>query len=144
MSSTDDRRGPVTAAAENDPSVTRSEEHLRVTTEIVPVGRVRLRKYLVTEEQTFTVPVTREEVALDYADIPAHQQVAEPNAQLAADTYEVVRYEERVVLTVRRVAVERVRLVRRVLTIDHTVTGQVHHEVVDIDHTGDPTDEGRS
>lgn len=113
--------------------VVRSEEHLQVTTETVPVGRVRVRKYAVTEEQTFVVPVTREEIAVDYEDIPEHEQTSDGNARLGADTYEVVRYEERVMITKQLVPVERVRLVRRVVTIDHIVTGQVRHELVDVE-----------
>ena len=113
--------------------MTRSEEHLRITSEIVPVGRVRLRKRLVTEEQTFTVPVTREEIGVEYEDIPEHDQVSDGTGPLAPDDLEVIRYEERVVITKEVVAVERVRLVRHVVTIDQTVGGQVRHEVVDID-----------
>jgi uncharacterized protein (TIGR02271 family) len=115
----------------------RSEERLLVANEAVPVARVRLRKYLVTEEQTFTVPVTREEVELDYAEIPPTDQVPD-GAALLDDIVEVVRYEERVVVTKQVVAVERVRLVRRVITAEQVVTGQVRREVVDLDHTATP------
>jgi len=44
--------------------LTRSEEQLHVGTEKVQTGRARLRKVVVTEQQTVTVPVTREEVRL--------------------------------------------------------------------------------
>ena len=113
-------------------SMVRSEEHLRVTTEIVPVGRVRMRKHLVTEEQTFTVPVTREEIVVDYEEIPPSEHV--PDGEPLSDTsYEMVRYEERVVVTKQVVAVERVRMIRRVTMVDRTVTGQVHKELVDVE-----------
>lgn len=117
----------------------RSEEHLRVTTEIVPVARVRVRKYLVTEEQTFTVPVTREEIELDYEDVPASEQTPDRAGSLISDDLEVVRFEERVVVTKQVVAVERLRLVRRVVTVDRSVTGQVRRELIDVDqvHAGD-------
>ena len=42
--------------------LTRSEEQLHVGTEKVQNGRARLRKFVVTEQQSVTVPVTREEV----------------------------------------------------------------------------------
>jgi uncharacterized protein (TIGR02271 family) len=45
--------------------MTRSEEELRVGTETRERGRVRLRKYVTTEEVTLTVPVRREEVRLE-------------------------------------------------------------------------------
>src|SRR6478609_11456636 len=38
--------------------LTRSEEQLHVGTEKVQTGRARLRKYVVTEQQTVTVPVS--------------------------------------------------------------------------------------
>lgn len=45
--------------------MTRSEEQLRVGTEKQATGRARLRKYVVTENVTTTVPVQREEVRLE-------------------------------------------------------------------------------
>jgi sporulation protein YlmC with PRC-barrel domain len=48
-----------------DEAMTRSEEELRVGTETRERGRVRLRKYVTTEEVTLTVPVRREEVRLE-------------------------------------------------------------------------------
>ena len=135
MSNDDVRRTRAATTDRNptsDASIVRSEERLLVATETVPVARVRLRKYLVTEERTFTVPVTREEVELDYADVPEHAQVPD-GAALTSDDLEVVRYEERVVVTKEVVAVERVRLVRRVVTADQLVTGQVRRELVEVD-----------
>ncbi len=43
---------PVTDAASGTVEVTRSEEQLRLTTQSVPVGGMRVRKRIVTEEQT--------------------------------------------------------------------------------------------
>ena len=40
--------------------MTRSEEQLRVGTERVEAGRARLRKYVITETETRTVPVSKE------------------------------------------------------------------------------------
>ena len=139
MTDRDTERFPLGTAPHTtkDRSMVRSEERLLVATEAVPVARVRLRKYLVTEEQTFTVPVTREEVELDYAEIPMTEQIPD-GAGLLDDIIEVVRYEERVVVTKQVVAVERVRLVRRVITAEQVVSGQVRQEVVDLDHTGTP------
>ena len=136
-----DRDGYAVGRA--DGSMIRSEEYLQVTTEIVPAGRIRLRKYLVTEEQMFTVPVTREEIAVDYEDIPDHDRVPDETDTLSDGCVEVVRYEERVVVTKQVVAVERVRLVRRVVTAGRSVTGQVRREVVDVDQL-DVSSEGTS
>ncbi len=42
--------------------MTRSEERLTVGTETTEVGRARLRKHVVTEDVTRTVPVSHDEV----------------------------------------------------------------------------------
>src|SRR5688500_11750221 len=55
-----DTSGPTTHEA-----MPRSEEQLRVGTESREAGRARLRKYVVTEEQNVSVPVTREEVRIE-------------------------------------------------------------------------------
>ncbi len=55
----------VPQGEETDGAMTRSEERLNVGTESVPVGRARLRKYVVTENVTRTVPVSHEEVRLE-------------------------------------------------------------------------------
>jgi hypothetical protein len=52
-----------------DEAMTRSEEELRVGTETRDRGRVRLRKYVITEEVTQTVPVRREEVRLEHEPV---------------------------------------------------------------------------
>jgi hypothetical protein len=57
-----DRAGGPDPAAGEGPSVIRSEEELRVGTQVVP-SRLRLKKYVVTEEQV--VPVRREQVRVE-------------------------------------------------------------------------------
>jgi uncharacterized protein (TIGR02271 family) len=109
----------------------RSEERLRVGTETVRVGRARLVKYLVTEDVTYTVPVSREEVRLEYEHLSEPEHVIAGTAP-AEETYEVTRYEERVLFTKQTVAVERVRMVKRVVTTEQAVTGQVRAEHIDV------------
>src|SRR4051794_20519673 len=63
-----DERGTVghdTSGPTTDNAMTRSEERLNVGTRESEVGRARLRKYVVTENVTETVPVTREEVRVE-------------------------------------------------------------------------------
>src|SRR3712207_6418327 len=55
-----DGSGPTT-----DNAMTRSEERLNVGTRSEEVGRARLRKYVVTENVTETVPVSHEEVRVE-------------------------------------------------------------------------------
>jgi len=54
--------GTDTSGPNTDDAMTRSEERLNVGTQQVEAGRGRLRKYVVTEEQTVNVPVSHEEV----------------------------------------------------------------------------------
>ena len=114
------------------PAVVRHEERLRVGTEVVRTGRVRVRRRLVTEERTVTVPVVREEVEIDYEEVPATALVAEAGAVLSDEVHEIVLHEERVVVTTERVPVERVRLVRRVVAGVQVVGAPVRREAVGV------------
>ena len=59
----------------------------------------------------------------------------------AEHVHEVVLHTEQVLVSTRVVPVERVRMVRRVVTTDHTVTESVHTEQVDVEITDtDPGD----
>ena len=49
----------------DDDSLTLSEERVNVSTQSQESGRVRLRKYVVTENVTKTVPVQREKVRIE-------------------------------------------------------------------------------
>lgn len=51
--------------------MTRHEEKLTVTTEFVEAGRVRVRKYVTTERESVTVPITREEIRIEREQITA-------------------------------------------------------------------------
>ncbi len=116
-------------------SMIRSEERLRVGSAYVVVGRARLVKRIVTEDVTVTVPVRREEVYVEYDTLPEHEQMttAVPPSE---EVREIVRYEEQIVATTRIVPVERVRLVRRVVTTDQVRTDQVRAERLDLDVAG--------
>ena len=54
-----------------DGAMTRSEERLRVSTERYAAKRVRVVKYVVTEEVTVTVPVRREEIRIEEVPLDA-------------------------------------------------------------------------
>jgi len=127
-----DTSGPTT-----DDAMTRSEEKLRVGTEQVEAGRARLRKYVVTEQQTVQVPVTREEVRVESEAITdANRGDALSGADISEEEHEVVLHEERPVVQTEAVPVERVRLGTETVTEDQTVTGQVRKEEIEVD---DPT-----
>ena len=53
------------SAGGTDDAMTRSEEEVRVDTERRPRERVRLKKYVITEHKTITIPVQREQIRLE-------------------------------------------------------------------------------
>jgi uncharacterized protein (TIGR02271 family) len=127
-----DTSGPTT-----DDAMTRSEEQLRVGTEQVQAGRARLRKHVVTEQQTVQVPVSREEVRVEREPITdANRGDALSGPDISEEQHEVVLREERPVVQTEAVPVERVRLGTKTVTEQQTVTGQVRKEQIEVD---DPT-----
>ena len=126
---------PPGGAAPAGPAVTRYEERLRVGVQTVVTGRVRVRKRLVTEQQTITVPVTREEITVEHLEGPPGPGAGGWSASepLREQVLEVVRYEERVLVTTEVVPVERVRVVRHIVTTPQVVEGDVRREVVEVE-----------
>jgi stress response protein YsnF len=135
----------------SDGAMTRSEERLRLDTERVAATRVRLVKYVVTEEVQITVPIRREEIrveqvpvdaAPDSAPDAAHDDVA-PGETLAAEDSgalpgEIILHTERPVVTVEVVPVERVRLRTEIVHGQETVTEQVQREQIAVDQHAVP------
>jgi len=133
----------ATASPAGDDSITRLEERLSVDTEQHESGRVRLRKYVVTEQQTITVPVRREEVRLERVPIGEEDDSAAEGYEIGEAEYEIVLHEERPVVTTEVHAVERVRLSTEQVTESETVTGEVRKERFQLDDSGsDRPDEG--
>jgi uncharacterized protein (TIGR02271 family) len=133
--------GYDTSGPNTDEAMTRSEERLRVGTEQVEAGRARLRKYVVTEQQSVRVPVSREEVRVEREPITdANRADALSGGQITEEEHEVVLHEERPVVTTEAVPVERVRLGTETVTEQQTVTGDVRKKEVEVD---DPTPTGR-
>ncbi|WP_166442291.1 YsnF/AvaK domain-containing protein [Nakamurella flava] len=131
-----DRAAPVAPDGAPTPfaerrDIVRSEERLAVTTVRVPTRRVRLEKYVVTETRTITVRVSHEEVRLvdvDPADDPAELAVSGSDA----DRW-VTLSEERPVVTMQVVPVERVRLAVTSVVENRDVTGEVRRERIAFD-----------
>ena len=133
-----DTSGPTT-----DDAMTRSEEQLHVGKERREVGKARLRKYVVTENVTKTVPVQHEEVRVTREPITdANRGDALDGPAISEEEHEVVLHEERVVVDKEAVAVERVRLDTETVTEQQEVTDTVRKEQIEIldDTTNDLTD----
>ncbi|MCA1655237.1 MAG: PRC and DUF2382 domain-containing protein [Pseudonocardiaceae bacterium] len=114
-------------------AMTRSEEQLRVGTERVETGRVRLVKHVVTEEQQMSVPVSHEEVRLEREPITdANRGAAMRGRDITEDEHEVALHAERPVVNKETVPVERVRLAKDTVTDEETVSGKIRKEQIDV------------
>jgi len=122
-----DTSGPAT-----DDAMTRSEERLHVGTEQADAGRARLRKYVVTENVTQTVPVSHEEVRLEREPVTdANRGAAVSGSDISEDEHEVTLRAERPVVNKETVPVERVRLGTETVTEDHEVSETLRKEQID-------------
>ncbi len=87
--------GDDVSGRETDNAMTRSEEELRVGTARREFGRVRLRKHIVSENVSTTVPVEREQVRVEREPITdANIDNAMSGPALSEEEHEVVLHEE--------------------------------------------------
>ncbi len=128
-----DTSGPTT-----DDAMTRSEEQLRVDKDRVETGRARLRKYVVTEDQTVTVPVEREEVRVEREPITdRNRDDAMSGPELSDEEHEVTLTEERVSVDKETVPVERVRMDKERVTEEQRIHEDLKKEEIEVeDGTG--------
>jgi uncharacterized protein (TIGR02271 family) len=133
-----DTSGPTT-----DEAMTRSEEELHVGTTERESGRVRLRKYVVTENVQTTVPVRREEVRVEREPITdSNRDQAMSGAEISEEEHEVVLHEEEPVVEKRTVPKERVSLGTETHQDERQVSEEVRKEQIEVDDSqhGAPRD----
>lgn len=124
-----DTSGPTT-----DNAMTRSEEEMRVGTEQRATGRARLHKFVVTEQQTVTVPVTHEEVRMVTEPITdANREAATSGPDISEEEHEVILHEEVPVVTMQTVAKERVQLGTETVTEEQQVSADVRKERIELE-----------
>ena len=130
--------------ADRDPGgMTRSEEQLRVTTERVADRRVRLVKYVVTEEVQVTVPLRREEVRIEELPVTGEptplgedETLLHQGPEVAPGLPdEIVLHAERPVVSVEVVPVERVRLRTEDVTGYEQVSERLQREQIVVDRS---------
>ena len=132
-----DTSGPTT-----DNAMTRSEERLNVGTRSEEVGRARLRKYVVTENVTETVPVAHEEVRIEREPITdANIGNAMDGPAISEEEHEVTLHAERPVVEKEAVPVERVRLDKTTVTEQQQVSEGLRKEQIEVE--GADTDRDR-
>jgi uncharacterized protein (TIGR02271 family) len=126
--------GNDVSGPETDRAMTRSEEELRVGTTQRETGRARLRKYVVTENVTKTVPVQREEIRIEREPVTnANIDDAMDGPAISEEEHEVVLHQEEVVADKQAVPKERIRLEKDVETSQETVSDTVRSERIDVD-----------
>lgn len=114
--------------------MTVSEERLSVDKQTRARERVRLHKYVVTEQVTVTVPVRREHVRLVrelIADGEEGHSLEDMGAP--APSYSITLLEERVVVDKRVVPRERVTIHKDIVTHDERVSETVRHEEIEVE-----------
>ena len=122
-----DVSGPTT-----DDAMTRSEEELRLGKTQRERGRGRLKKYVVTEPVTETVPVQREEVRVEREPITdANVDAATDGPEFSEEEHEVPLMEEEVVAEKRAVPKERVRMTKDTVTEEKEISEELRKEQIE-------------
>ena len=123
--------GAVKTGGNAEGYLTRSEEQLHVGTQRVEAGRAKLRKFVVTEQQTVTVPVTHEEVQVIREPLQPGESV--DGATIGEDSIEVALMKDEVHVDKEVVGVEKIRLATQTVTEQQQVTEQVRKEQIEVD-----------
>jgi uncharacterized protein (TIGR02271 family) len=129
---TDRSVGHDTSGPNTDDAMTRSEEQVSVGKTEEQAGRARLRKYVVTEQETHTVPVRKEKAVLETEPITdANVGEATSGPDISEEEHEVTLHEERPVVEKTATPVERVRLGKEEVTQEHQVSEEVRKERIE-------------
>jgi uncharacterized protein (TIGR02271 family) len=127
-----DAVGRDVSGPETDEAMTRSEEEVEVGTREHEGGRARLRKYVVTENVTKTVPVRKEKAVLESEPITEDNvEAATSGPDISEEEHEVVLSEEDVVVEKKTVPKERVRLGKETEIAEEEVSEEVRKERIE-------------
>ncbi|SEM12501.1 conserved domain-containing protein [Blastococcus sp. DSM 46786] len=136
-----DTRGTVghdTSGPTTDNAMTRSEERLDVGTRSEEVGRARLRKYVVSENVSETVPVSHEEVRVEREPITdANVGNAMDGPAISEEEHEVTLRAEKPVVSKEATPVERVRLDKETVSDNVQVDETLRKEEIEVDGADD-------
>jgi uncharacterized protein (TIGR02271 family) len=137
-------QGHDTSGPNTDDAMTRSEEQLDVTTGTRESGKVRLRKWIETENVHMTVPVRRQKARVVVEPVTdANRDAAYAGGDLTTEEHEVVLSEEVVDVSKSVVAKERVRLETEVETGEVEVDEEVRKERIAMEGDDEPEGSGR-
>jgi uncharacterized protein (TIGR02271 family) len=110
--------------------VTRSEEELHVGVERRVSGRTRLRKVVVTDTVTTTVPLRHEVLHIEREPI-GEAEAGAHGGPLFEEEHEVVLLEERAVVSKEVVPKERVRLRKEAIVEEQAIEAEVRRERIE-------------
>lgn len=128
---------PAQRRASGTEAVTVSEERLQVDKRSRVRERVRVHKYVVTEQVTVTVPVRQEHLRLVREPItPDGADAGIGELGESAPDYEITLLEERVVVDKRVVPRERVTVSKEVVTDKLEISETVRREQVEFERDG--------
>jgi uncharacterized protein (TIGR02271 family) len=123
-----------------DDAMTRSEEEVDVSTRSREAGRVRLKKWVETENMQVTVPVRREVARMVTEPVTdANIDRALDGPDITENEYDVVLHEEEVVVDKQVVPKERVRLETDTVEDEQVVSEEVRKERIAMDTDGRTT-----
>jgi uncharacterized protein (TIGR02271 family) len=126
--------GRDVSGPETDNAMTRSEEELRVGKVRRPSGLVRLKKRIVNEQVSTTVPVERQEVRVEREAITdANIGNAMDGPALSEEEHEVTLTEEEVVVDKEVVPKERIRLDTDTVVEERQVSETVAREEITVE-----------
>ncbi|AQZ64274.1 unnamed protein product [[Actinomadura] parvosata subsp. kistnae] len=129
-------RGGMTGdlTGDRDIEMTRSEEQLHIGKESRESGRVRLHKYVETENVQQTIPLSHEEVVIEREPIRDGDMTG-PH-EIHGEDREMILHEERAVVGKETKPVERIHVRKQDVQHEETVEGQVRRERLEIDEEG--------
>jgi uncharacterized protein (TIGR02271 family) len=123
-----DRDRDLTDRADN--GVVRHEEQLHVGKERQETGRARLRKYVVTENESVDVPLEREEVRVERTPLSGTEATT---GTIGEEDVDVTLHEERPVVAKETVGVEKVGLEKETVRDTERVDAEVRKEQVEVE-----------
>jgi uncharacterized protein (TIGR02271 family) len=133
------RMSQTSGATEEAQPIQLREERLQATTEQVQTGEVDLRKEVVTEQQTFDVPITHEEV---YIERRAGSGQVSDTSIGECEAIRVPVSAEQVNVAKQAVQTGEVSVGKRAVQESQQVTDTVRHEEARIERKGDANIEG--
>jgi uncharacterized protein (TIGR02271 family) len=120
---------------ESGATVQLREEELAARKRAVEAGRVSVGTDVVEKQQTFQVPVTREEVSIERR--PVERRPSDEPISASSEELSVPVREEQVSVSKQPVVYEEVELGKRAVQETQHVSDTVRKEVVDVDASGD-------